>query len=319
MPAIFSHSAYQPLIVLLFAVALDVLWRWPASTHPMTLLRYLAQQMRKKVCPTPHDPPLQHTISGSLGAFMLIVPVVVTIGMLIYMAQYPFFFEALVMACVLDFHQVRYQYQLVLRTVGQDKKMLARERVSGLVARDCSRLTDIGIAKAAIEALLLKFYYLYCGVIFWFMVAGPVAALVYRMVLELAWQWNTRQPGLGRFGRPVRQLAIWTRTVPAFLAATLMLLVTSPLSGIRAARQANQKDTTSLLLALFAGSHGFRLGGPAYYADHKIRGLRVGGQRDVRYSDMIYSQRAIYRAMVLVVTISSLLLWLVAELSPPGG
>ena len=316
MNALLNHTAFQSLGVLLFAVLLNAVWRWPPASHPLTLMRYLALRMSDKVCPGPQDSPLQHKISGSLAVFMLVVPICVALAILVSMAHYPVFFEALIMVVVLDFHNVRYQYQRVVKTVGQNKKMLARENVSVMVARDCDTLTDIGIAKAAIESFLLKFYYLYCGVIFWFLVAGPVAALVYRLLLDMSWQWYVRLPRFQIFGRPVRTLVRIARFLPALAGATLMLIVTNAPQAIRSMRAARAKDMTSRLLALFGGGLGVRLGGPAYYAKRRINQTRVGGSRDVRYSDMVYAKRAVYRAMILLVSLVSLSLLVIAAINP---
>ncbi|GGW97813.1 cobalamin biosynthesis protein [Alteromonas halophila] len=316
MEALLNHATIQSLGILLFAVLLNALWRWPPASHPLTLMRYLALRMAHKVCPKPSDGPLQHKISGSLGTFMLVAPISVALAILVSMAQYPLFFHAIIMVVVLDFHQVRYQYKQVLRTIGQHKKMLARENVAAMVARDCDTLTDVGIAKAAIESLLLKFYYLYCGVIFWFIAAGPVAALVYRLLLDISWQWYTRIPRYRLFGRPVRALVRLLRFFPALFGAVIMLMVSHAPQAIRSMNDARAKDMTSRLLALFGGGLGIELGGPAYYGKQRLNQVRVGGSRQVRYSDMVYAKRAVYRAMILLVTLVSLGMLVMAALNP---
>ncbi len=316
MSTLLTHPAMLSLYVLLIVVGLDTVWRWPPASHPLTLMRYLALRMGDKVCPGPLDRPLQHKISGTLGAVLLVAPLCVALAILVSMAHYPIFFEALIMLVILDFHQTRYQYNQVLRTVGQNKKMLARESVSVMVARDCDKLTDIGIAKAAIESLLLKFYYLYCGVVFWFMVAGPVAALAYRLLLDISWQWNVRKPRFRLFGRPVRVLVRLLRLPPAIIGAVIMLVVTSPVDAVRRLNTTRDKSGTSRLLALFGGGLDVQLGGPAYYAGRRIEQVRVGGEHEVRYSHMVYAKRAVYRAMTLLVALACLIQLTVAALTP---
>lgn len=51
MDALLTHSAYQSLLVLWLAVLVDALWRWPLSSHPLTLMRYLVKQMGARVLP----------------------------------------------------------------------------------------------------------------------------------------------------------------------------------------------------------------------------------------------------------------------------
>lgn len=312
MEALLTQSVLSSLVILLLALLADAVWRWPVAYHPLTLMKLLAARMGDKVLPGAQHAPLQHYISGTLAAVVIVAPVVTLLGLLVYLAEYPVFFEAVILVAILDFGHERYRFRQVLNSVGKNKKTLSRESVAYMVLRDCNRLTDIGIAKAAIEALLLKFYYQYVAVIFWFLLAGPIAALTYRLLLLLSWQWHPRRAGYHHFGMPVRRVVRLLHLLPSVLGAICMLVVTAAGSALTALKNAPARDRTSLLLAAFAGGHHIRLGGPAFYAGRKTRPPRVGGDRDVRYSDMVYCRRAITRAGVLVASLALLTLTVLA-------
>lgn len=303
MEALYQSPVLQNLLLLLVVVITDSLWRWPQKYHPLTLFRLLADGMAKKVRPKTAENPSQHRISGALGAIVLIVPFTVLIGVLVSMAEYPLFFEAVILLSVMDFAQLRFHYNAVVKALSKEKKVLAREMVGYMVARDTDRLTDIGIAKAAMESLLLRFYYQFCGVVFWFLIGGPVAALLFRLLLLFNWQWHWRKPGFYWFALPVRTVSRLLSLVPAFTGAFLLCLSTNPVGGFKALLSSPAKDSTSLLLALSGGSLGIRLGGPGIYAGNMIRYARVGGQREVRYSDMVYCRRAIIRTVLLLLSV----------------
>ncbi|GMM67695.1 cobalamin biosynthesis family protein [Alteromonas sp. MTD1] len=306
---LFASDLYFPsLLVLWLAVAVDALWRWPQSTHPLTFMRYLIRQMGQKVLPSDNYAAGQHYISGALAAIVLLSPLVVCLAVLVYMAEYPVFFEAVIMVSLLDFGFQRQQYKKVMACVGRNKKSLAREMVKTITARQCHALTDIGIAKAAIESLYLKFLYLYCGVIFYFVVFGPITALVYRLLLLTSWQWHYREKGMHHFALPVRKLVSVLVLPPAIFGAFATLVVTNPVKGIAAMRKARQKDKTSLLLALLGGALNIKLGGPAMYADKKYRHARVGGVNDVKYSSMHHTRQTVHFAMAVVCAVASLVL-----------
>ncbi len=95
MTSFFSDINYGSLLVLWLALAVDAVWRWPQSTHPLTFMRYLVRQMGRKVLPTSSFSPFQHYISGSLAALVLLTPIVVCLAILVYMAEYPIFFDSL--------------------------------------------------------------------------------------------------------------------------------------------------------------------------------------------------------------------------------
>lgn len=308
MADVISDGQYQSLFVLWLAITVDSLWHWPQSTHPLTLMRYLVLQMGRKVVPSSNYGPSQHYISGTLAALVLLAPLIICLTILVYMAQYPVFFEAVILVALLDFGYQRQQYKKVLASVGRNKKSLAREMVQTITARQCNSLTDIGVAKAAIESLWLKFLYLYCGVIFYFVVAGPIGALIYRLLLLTSWQWHHRTPEMALFAKPVRKLVYLLTLPPAAIGGLITLLISRPLKGVRAVKRSPLKDKTSLLLALLGGVLDVKLGGPAIYANKKIRYPRVGGGNEVKYSHMLLAQSTVTHAMIAVSAFASLVL-----------
>lgn len=310
MENIVNSTVLQLLAVLLTAIAIDSVWRWPEKYHPLTLFRLLADGMAKKVRPGASEPASQHKVSGALGAIVLIAPFTVLLAMLVYMAEYPIFFEAIILISALDFAGVRWRYNQVVSALANGKKVLAREAVSNMVARDCQRLSEVGIAKAAMESYLLRFYYQFCGVVMWFLIGGPVLALLFRLLLVFTWQWHWRRPGYYWFALPVRRMSRLMALLPAFVGACLFASVTHPVASFKAWKRCGQKDTTSWLLALSGGGLGIKLGGPAFYSDNLIRYSRVGGSREVRLSDLTYCRRAIVRATLLLCGLSILCLTL---------
>ncbi|QPG06222.1 cobalamin biosynthesis protein [Salinimonas marina] len=295
-----SEPVLQSLALILVVMACDATWRWPRAYHPLTLMRQLSETMARRVRPGADYSVSQHRLSGILGAAVLLGPLLVLLALLVNMAEYPVFFEGLILLAILDFGHDRKAYRQVRSALNQEKKMLARDRLRLLVARDTDRLSPVGIAKAAIEALFLRFCYIYGAVVFWFLLAGPVAALTYRLLLMLSWQWHCRRPGFDYFVGPVQKLTRLLAIVPAWLTTFLLILVTHPIDAIQAARRSPATDSTSLLLALVGGALGFQLGGPAIYQQQKFRYPRVGGPREVRLSDVSRAKHAIDRTNLLM-------------------
>ena len=313
MNSLISGIDFQPLLILWLAIAIDASWRWPQRSHPLTLMRYVVNQMGRKVLPSSSDAPSQHYISGALAAIVLLSPLVICIAILVSMAQYPVFFDAVIMVVLLDYGYQRQQYKKVLATVGRNKKSLARELVSSITARQCDTLSDIGIAKAAIESLWLKFLYLFCGVIFYYVVLGPIGALVYRLLLLTSWQWHYRNPKMALFAKPIKKVVSLLVIPPALLGTFIALIGSRPISGIKAVKHCPAKDKTSLLLATLGGIHNIKLGGPAIYANKKVRYPRVGGEQDVKFSSMVYVKRTITSAMIGLTAIATLLLIVIGQ------
>lgn len=294
-----SLAGFEPVFVILVVALINAMWAIPASIQPLTLVRFLAQRMGDKVLPKASLPPLQHYISSTLGFVVLVVPIGVILTILIAAAQFPWFFDGLLLLFALNYNDVVKTYQRVQLAIGKQKKILARQTLKQVVIRETDSLSEVGVAKAAIESLLLRYYKQYCAVLFWYVLAGPIVALGYRCLLEFAWTWNSRQQGYRYFGIPLKKMTNLMALIPTYLAATLMLIVTSPTGALSAWRRCPHRDTSSRLLALFGGGLDIQLGGPAIYAGHKIRYSRVGGKRLVKYSDMTFAYNAIQRNTIL--------------------
>ncbi len=313
-------STLSPLLIALMTVLLVILidrvWHIPERVNPITLFRLMVLNLAKRVCPAATAPISQHYISGTLGIIVLLVPLLVVIAIITSAMEFNYVVDGIILFGCLGFHHVRQQYKAVIYCLSKQKKLLARERVSHLVARQTDRLSDIGIAKAAIESYFLRFLQQFVGVIFWFLLAGPIAALGYRLLLEYRWQWHRQNPKFSHFSQPAYHLTQWLIWPGYVMGTLLLLLVTSPTKGIAAWRSARQKDLTSTVLALFGGSMNIILGGPNIYDDRTVRHQRVGGANQVRFSDLTYVLRAINRTTwlgTILLTLVMMTLWQLAK------
>lgn len=314
MEGLLTSGPLQVAITLLVVALLDQLWQIPAASHPLTAMRFLARRMADKVLPAQDSPVSQHYISGSLGFIMLVGPLMLILVFFIFVAEHQWFFDGVLLYLALALGSTTKRIKRIIQYLGDGKKMLARETLAQLVARDCSTLSDIGIAKAAIETLLLRYYTQYCGVVFWYCLTGGLGALFYRLVLEFSYTWHFRQPGFTHFAKPIRLLAKLMSVVPQCIAAFIMLFVSDAFGAIKALKAAKVKDITSLLLASFGGGQGILLGGPAIYHGVKYRYPRVGGPRQVKYSDMTYCYRAVMRHFWLSLILTALFSVIILQL-----
>ncbi len=78
-------------------------------------------------------------------------------------------------------------------------------------------MSAIGLTKACIETLSLRFAKQWFSVLFWFMLGGGIAALSYRLLQELQQCWNPKLTQFQHFGRVCRQFGaaakLYTGTV----------------------------------------------------------------------------------------------------------
>lgn len=141
----------------------------------------------------------------------------------------------------------------------------ARESVAMIVGRDVEALELPEIRRAALESLAENASDAVVAPLFWSAIAGPLAAVAYRMINTLDAMWGHRSPRYARFGWFAARLDDLANWLPARITAGLYLLfacrrVSSVLIG-----QARAHPSTNAGWPEAALAHALRirLGGPA--------------------------------------------------------
>jgi adenosylcobinamide-phosphate synthase len=310
--ALLTHPALQPVWVLLVVVIIDQLWAWPDKYHPLSFAKLLAIRMADKVHPNQHHQELPHSvmqqkISGTLGFLMLLAPLMTILAIFISFAEFPLFFETVLLLMAIQFQVIIKQGRKISDALGKQKKALARHLVSDIVLRETDKLSPLGISKASIESLLLRFNQQFFCVIFWFFIFGGIGALTYRLLYEFSHCWNTKLQRFTYFGSPLAMLVAVMQWLPVRLAALALVLGQNVGAAIRAYKNfPGRKNTHMLLLIIQGGALGIELSGPNYYDNIKIRSAKCGGQRLVSHSDIKRTISAIQKAKLIILVISFL-------------
>ncbi|MEP1553366.1 MAG: cobalamin biosynthesis protein [Paraglaciecola sp.] len=272
--------------VLVLVVLIEKFVYLPEKYHPLTLLKLMAQGMANKVVTSEPRQIRQQQIAGILAPLTLLLPVCTVIAVFILLSQFPLFFESIMLLTALKFQYVIKQTQKVNQALRSEKKILARQMLSPIVLRETEKLSPMGIVKANIESVLLRFCYQYCSVIFWYLIAGGVGALVYRVLYELSHSWNVKLIRFRYFGGPTRRLIKLLQLVPSCLTCCSLILACNLKLGAAALIQGKSyKSLSMFILNISASAMGISLGGPAYYNNKKIRMPSCGLPKQVTLAD----------------------------------
>ena len=284
--------------IVFFVILVERSISWPDKYHPLSVITLLANGMAKKVLPSKPRQISQQKIAGTLAPIILLLPVCATLVVLIYLSEYPIFFDILMLLIAIKFKQVIIQTKKVSAALRSEKNILARQRLSPLVLRETEKMSPMGLVKANIESVLLRFCYQYCSVIFWYMLAGGVGALIYRILYELCLCWNDKQPKFKHFGQPIRWLTTILQSVPSVLATFSIICAGNIHQGIKMLIQkSSYQSMHAFILNCSGASLDVELGGPAYYGQHKIRTLAYGGKKQVILADNLQALNIINRAI----------------------
>lgn len=296
----------QPVLTVLVVSLLDRIWVWPDKFNPLTFARLLANRMAGKVNKDRSHSVMQQRTSGSLALLVLLLPLATLLLILLSFASFPFFFDALLLLIAIQFQGIRQRTSKVSRCLHRQQKALARDALAPLVLRETSNLSPLGIAKASIESLLLRYTYQYVCVVFWYLLLGGVAALCYRLLLEFSWCWNKKHRQFNHFGHPAAAMLTLLQWLPIRLSAASFALAEGIAGAWRGAKQ-RKVNQRSFLLAIIGGALGIELSGPVYYDKQKIRLPKLGGPRQVRHGDIQRALQACWRSQFILLVLSLLL------------
>lgn len=287
-----TSPAILPWFILCAVVIFERFWFLPTRLDPMTFVRLLALRMAERVCPKPfvktksasqETPKSQFWISGALAAFMIIVPNLIILLIFREFVYYPELFDAVILYLCIQFSSNIQRFQHIRRALIAGKKKLARNLLAPMVLRETAILSDVGVSKAAIESVILRFHYQALICFFLFIVFGPITTLAYRLCYELHIVWNTKIETYSEFGKPMAKLVMLFQWLPIRLNALLTVVISRGLkifAYVRRYRLATSWNEGHGAIILRASHFALdtNLSGAVFYSKIKVRRTKYIGQ-----------------------------------------
>lgn len=260
---------------------------------PLSVVVLLARKIDHKV--RPNNGIQQQLISGSLSYIVMFGPLLLILGLLLSFAEFRVFFDCILLYIACSFSAQRKTYHKVRLALDQQKKMVARQWLSDLVKRQTSSLSNLGISKAAIEAIVLRFTYQVITPIFIFFIFGAIGALAYRIALECYWEWKRPFSEQAHYAFPVAKLCKIAQVLPMLFVCFLTFVCILPRN--RRNDLSRERVTVSqpkisalqlqpLLFHILGRRLGISLGGPLQYQSTKQRLPKYGAPLQLILSDM---------------------------------
>jgi adenosylcobinamide-phosphate synthase len=284
-----TTPAISPWFILCAVVVFERFWHLPTRADPLAFVRLLGSRMADRVCPTDslveksQYKKTQFWISGSLAAFMIITPNLLILVIFREFVYYPELFDAIILYLCIQFSSHIQRFQQIRRALLAGKKKLAKDLLAPMVLRETAMLSDIGVSKAAMESLLLRFHYQALVCIFLFIVFGPFTLLTYRLCYELHLVWNTKIDTYREFGKPMAKLVMFFQWLPIRLNSLLSILLNrgfkifSYLKTQRLTTRWNESHGAILLRANHFALD-VNLSGAVFYNNTKVRRTKYIGR-----------------------------------------
>ena len=307
-------NQHQSLCILTLALLLERWLKIPSAWHPMVLIRALAKQLANKVHhPERHDSQ-QQRIAGLMACLLMLLFCVPLPLLLRELSPLAFLIDGLVLISCFSWHPMACQLNQLAQANPEQQKQLRKTMMGHWVARDCSRLSPLGLNKAAIEAVYLRSWHDQVAILFWFMAAGSWAALSYRVLLELSRCWHPRHNKMLDFSYFSSQFRALLDLIPQSLWALWLLLTTFrrvSKANIQSVLQFDSKPRGLLLLAATA-QHSCDTGGPALYNQVKHERPRLQGTHPPQAQQIQAALQSINLRLLLFMVV----IWLLGLTQP---
>ncbi|MCG9729916.1 cobalamin biosynthesis protein [Shewanella sp. Isolate13] len=270
---IFSQDSqlYTGALVLLVSILLARIAPLPRSLQPLEWLSQVAKNLSAKVNRA-NRAPSQQLIAGTLAMLLLIIPFGAVISLLIELAEFPWFFETIVIyLCLQDDHFRSIANEVVI-AIKRDNKLRARSLLASWLTRSTVSLSNVGLCKAAIERLSTTSIYGTVSAIVFFIIGGVPLLIIARMSKQLESCWPVYNPHYRYFGMPVYLLSTLMHYIPAKLWSFSLAIQGGPKSLIRLfvpkvnATPLNEYQTCEVVACALA----IELGGPVKFKEERV-------------------------------------------------
>ncbi|GAA3919264.1 adenosylcobinamide-phosphate synthase CbiB [Litoribacillus peritrichatus] len=269
------------VFILIFAVLLDLKFGEPKRYHPLVGFGHWVVKLESFLnheTSYSERPNVVIKAKGTIAWAIAVVPIAFVLAWLVARLPMPIYVVVSIAVLYLSIGHKSLQEHILpiaeaLLKGDQDE---ARRLTSMIVSRDPA---EMNIEKSAIESALENGSDSVFAPIFWFLVAGPVGALVYRLANTLDAMWGYRTERYFNFGWAAAKIDDALNYIPARLTAFSYLVVSkfmadadAKVGGFRKGLRCWREQAALLsspnggpVMAAGAGALGITLGGRTCY------------------------------------------------------
>lgn len=298
-------SPLLPLLVCLAALGLDRLCGEPRP-HPLVWFGTFADAVERR-CNHRRTTHATYWRGAAALCIAVAVPLSVMAGGLWWLATYwPSSLmragvDTLLLYLLIGWQSMKEHTRTLAAALTADDLPRARTAVAQIVSRQTTTMTRPQIIAAGVESILENGNDCVFATLFWYIVFGPLGALLHRLVNTLDAMWGYKTPRFLRFGMAAARLDDVLGYLPARLTALCYALSGAPLRTLRTCRaqgRAHASPNAGLVIASGAGVLQVTIGGPAIYHGQLKQKPYVGCGPQAQTADLARAIRLVQRGLV---------------------
>lgn len=290
---------------LILAVLLDQWLGEPQKYHPLVFFGRFANLIENKIRLPQHSAFLQKTM-GLLALLILLTP----FSWFIYqLSQWPLINTLLspiaLYICIAP-HSLKQHALSVFQALNENNLTLAQNRVAMIVSRQTDKMDVTEIRKATIESVLENGADAVFAPIFWFIIAGPTGAVIYRLSNTLDAMWGYKNQRFLHFGWAAARFDDALNWIPARLTALTYAVLGQTRKALfcwKTQAKLLESPNAGPVMASGAGALNLQLGGPAWYHGKLKDKVFFGGVKLPNNHDIKRANSLIYASLILWIII----------------
>jgi adenosylcobinamide-phosphate synthase len=295
------YFSYQ-VVILISVLLLKLIVNSFVNHEPMRFFRFYCKQLSNKVNRSENSEK-QQAIAGLVAIFVTLIPIAIILWLFSDFIAVEYLWQGFLLYLAVGSMTLNSSAKQIAQALASNQKYNAKSLLNPLTLRDTEPLSDVGLSKATIEMQLLRTLqqgYVVCAL---FLTLGPLAALCYRLLLEMHYSWNPKLAEFSSFGLYPSQLLYLCQWLPTRLFSITLLLL-NPSRNLLLYWRLSKKHLFELnnnfALLLFALVLEVRLGGVAMYQQQKLRRLSFNDlAKQPQATDIIYADKQIKQVLWL--------------------
>jgi adenosylcobinamide-phosphate synthase len=287
-------------------IALDLLLGEPKRFHPLVGYGSVVDKIEVLLHRAKHG--IMQFFTGALAWLLLVIPLVVLAYYL--EQQLGWGFSLLVAYLAIGANSLKIHALQIFVALKQNNLPQAREKVAYIVSRDTSQLSEPEISRASVESVLENGSDAIFAPLFWLVIGGAPAVVLYRLsnTLDAMWGYrNAKYEYFGKFSARMDDILNW---IPARLTALSYVAMGQSLKAwLCWQRQARTwySSNAGTVMSSGAGALDVQLGGTArYHGKDKSRPL-LGTERLATADDIEAAWNLVFRSLLLWAILATLI------------
>ncbi|MEZ8578713.1 cobalamin biosynthesis family protein [Vibrio splendidus] len=302
------------LLVMWGALLFHLILPIPHAAHPTTLWHKFAELLASKV--NNNQNYSQSLISGTLAWGVMVLPTLIILLALQPLVWQSQLFELALLLLAIDWRNNEKLANQLIKALGREDKAAARQVLAPVVNRQTESLSSLGLGKAAAETIIMGYARNVVCVLFWYAIGGGIAALMYRLVVELARAWSPSRKQFSPFGSTAIKIVAILEFIPMRLFALMIVCGDKAMHTFKmmlAQSRSWPLPGPAWLIAAVGNKLELSLGGPAIYNNTKAIRAKLGGRIAPSALHLSQVQKLLFGRIAIWIFLQSLILLFVHQ------